>query len=66
MVQLGDLDTPVEFPDGSEKPMNVFLSDTFGYDYSFRWGVMGILCIFMVVFAAVAVLCFTYLRYQRR
>eukprot|EP00884_Botryococcus_braunii_P023385 jgi/Botrbrau1/9730/Bobra.0388s0022.1 len=36
VTQLGDVTTPVDFPDGSQKPMNEFLQDTFGYDYSFR------------------------------
>jgi cytochrome c oxidase subunit IV len=56
----------VQFPDGTEKPMNVFLQDTFGYDYSFRGGVIGILVIFMLGFAGLAVVTFTHLRYQRR
>lgn len=66
MLQLGDVTTLVEFPDGKTQPMNEFLSDTFGYDYSFRGGVIGILIVFMAFFAGMSVLAFTFLKYQKR
>lgn len=65
-TQMGNVKAPITLNDGSQQPIDQFLSDALGYDYGFRWPVIGIILAFTIAFLVGGIACLRLLNYQVR
>lgn len=64
--QVGDRDDLIEIPGEQSKPLDVFLKDYFGYEYSFLGAVIGAHIGFVLLFFFVFAYGIKFLNFQRR
>lgn len=64
--QVGDLEDLLEIPGEKSMPINVFLKDFFGYEYSFLGAVAGAHIGFVLLFSFVFAYGIKFLNFQKR
>ena len=66
ITQMGDVSDRVQLTNGTSLSIEDYLAVVFGYHYSFRWAVVGILLGFTGLFLALALTALKCLNYQTR